>query len=214
MKGAARASDPSPEPATASPRSVKAECHTSRGSTSRKQATRSRSPTAVPEPGTPGNSRDANTRACATPASLLCINAGSLVSSSQLARSSREAAFRRARKHSRKVQFLKFALPSAAILIAGSFADLTTGLACRHCPQYVFARTDFARMRARIRRSPSRRTHPYATSEQLRVVLTRHTRPQACSHRNMVFLGFVPVVAAADAASSADKAVADRLSLL
>jgi lipopolysaccharide export system protein LptC len=34
----------------------------------------------------------------------------------------REAAFRRARKHSRKVQFLKFALPTAAILIAGSFA--------------------------------------------------------------------------------------------
>ena len=34
----------------------------------------------------------------------------------------REAAFRRARKHSRKVQFLKFALPAAAILIGGSFA--------------------------------------------------------------------------------------------
>jgi lipopolysaccharide export system protein LptC len=34
----------------------------------------------------------------------------------------REAAFRRARKHSRKVQFLKFALPVAAILIGGSFA--------------------------------------------------------------------------------------------
>jgi lipopolysaccharide export system protein LptC len=34
----------------------------------------------------------------------------------------REAAFHRAQKHSRKVQFLKFALPTAAILIAGSFA--------------------------------------------------------------------------------------------
>ena len=34
----------------------------------------------------------------------------------------REAAFRRAQKHSRKVQFLKFVLPAAAILIAGSFA--------------------------------------------------------------------------------------------
>jgi lipopolysaccharide export system protein LptC len=34
----------------------------------------------------------------------------------------RAAAFRRAQKHSRKVQFLKFVLPAAAILIAGSFA--------------------------------------------------------------------------------------------
>ena len=34
----------------------------------------------------------------------------------------REAAFRRAQKHSRKVQFLKFVLPLAAIVIAGSFA--------------------------------------------------------------------------------------------
>lgn len=35
---------------------------------------------------------------------------------------SREQAFRRAQKHSRKVQFLKFVLPAAGILIAGSFA--------------------------------------------------------------------------------------------
>ena len=34
----------------------------------------------------------------------------------------REAAFRRAQTHSRKVQFLKFALPVAALLIGGSFA--------------------------------------------------------------------------------------------
>jgi lipopolysaccharide export system protein LptC len=35
---------------------------------------------------------------------------------------SREAAFRRAVSHSRRVQFLKLALPVAALLIAGSFA--------------------------------------------------------------------------------------------
>ena len=35
---------------------------------------------------------------------------------------SREVAFRRAASHSRTVQFLKFALPAAAIAIAGSFA--------------------------------------------------------------------------------------------
>jgi lipopolysaccharide export system protein LptC len=35
---------------------------------------------------------------------------------------SRDAAFRRAASHSRKVQFLKFALPVGAIAIAGSFA--------------------------------------------------------------------------------------------
>lgn len=35
---------------------------------------------------------------------------------------SREAAFRRARNHSRKVRFLKLALPVAALLLAGSFA--------------------------------------------------------------------------------------------
>jgi lipopolysaccharide export system protein LptC len=35
---------------------------------------------------------------------------------------SREAAFRRAASHSRKVQFLKFTLPVAAVAIAGSFA--------------------------------------------------------------------------------------------
>jgi lipopolysaccharide export system protein LptC len=35
---------------------------------------------------------------------------------------SREAAFRRARRHSRRVRFLKFALPLGAVLAAGSFA--------------------------------------------------------------------------------------------
>src|SRR4051794_7229929 len=92
-------------------------------------------------------------------------------------------------------------------------ADLVTGLACRHCPQYVFARTDFAMMHAA--------SGIFRPGERTLMPLREASGDQsACSllARQYGIFGFcasgLPQVATADAALSADKAVADRPSLL
>ena len=67
------------------------------------------------------------------------------------------------------------------------------------------------------RNNPLRPAHPYATSARLREVSETMPAPRACSHANMVFLGFVPVprrTLLQPTASRADKPVADGPSLL
>ena len=91
----------------------------------------------------------------------------------------------------------------------------SAGLACRHCPQKWFARNDFAMVIARAcKHIPLRRMHRLchvcAGLAKPRQIMPA---PRACSHANMVFLGFVPVPRMAllqtGCIEIADKPVAD-----